>query len=419
MKGEILMKKIIAVLLMMAVMLCGCGNNETSVKESLESETVQKSEEKEAEDQEDVEYTNGFEKAKYDKFNLAASENGLGGTKTYVFGTVGDSVSYFDGTGIYLIDKDKNEWLIWFDEHNNEEMKENLKNLSGKEIEVFGEYIGYAGLFEAPVIKIYSTNNEYYAVADGEKITPALFINKAGLTGEQIQIFSSDFQTFKEWFGENSKEIIYSEYINEENKETYKTSAGTVSDISSSIKWMDFIQRTEDGYFKQAAKLENVILENSTNFEDFQIGDGIKIYYYINENNEDEILAIEKTEPEFSLDEYVNYYKEQCKEYTYEDIARNPENMNGEYAKLKGKVIQVLESGNAVQIRVDITVSEYGNYSDTIFVSYYKKSETEDRILEDDIITIYGKLDGTETYNAVLGQQITLPKINAEYVEIN
>lgn len=240
----------------------------------------------------------------------------------------------------------------------------------------------------------------------------------AGFTGEQIQSFSSDWQNLKDWFSENSVETLYSERDKDGSIKTYKTSTGVVSNVSSAIEWIDFIQKSEGGYAENIVDTKSVVLENSNNIDDFQVGDGIKLYYYINESGETEILAMEKIEPEFTLEDYANSYKEQCKEYTFEDIARNPESVKGEYAKLTGEVIQVLESGESVTLRVNITKGNYGYYSDTIYVAYTRKSDEEDRILEDDVITIYGKLAGIETYTSVLGQRVSLPKIYAEYIEI-
>jgi hypothetical protein len=78
-----------------------------------------------------------------------------------------------------------------------------------------------------------------------------------------------------------------------------------------------------------------------------------------------------------------------------------------------------MESGDSITLRVNITKSKYGYYSDTVYVTYTRKSENEDRILEDDIITIYGTLGGIETYISILGADVSLPKINAEYIELN
>lgn len=118
------------------------------------------------------------------------------------------------------------------------------------------------------------------------------------------------------------------------------------------------------------------------------------------------------------LEEYEKEYKKKCKSYTYKEIARNPDKVYGEYSKVTGKVVQVFETDDNVELRVDITESEYGYYSDTVYVYYVRRNKGEDRILEDDIIEIYGTLEGLETYTSVLGNDVTLPKIEAEYIEI-
>ena len=72
-----------------------------------------------------------------------------------------------------------------------------------------------------------------------------------------------------------------------------------------------------------------------------------------------------------------------------------------------------------VSLRVNIT--EYGTYStyykDTIYVTYIPE-DGEDKILEDDIITIWGTSEGDYSYTSVMGSTITLPHIYAEYLEI-
>ena len=40
------------------------------------------------------------------------------------------------------------------------------------------------------------------------------------------------------------------------------------------------------------------------------------------------------------------------------------------------------------------------------------------RIIEGDIITLYGKLNGLKTYTSILNSSITIPYINAFYIEI-
>ncbi len=104
--------------------------------------------------------------------------------------------------------------------------------------------------------------------------------------------------------------------------------------------------------------------------------------------------------------------------YSYKGLERNPDGYKGKIAVFKGKVIQVSESGfNNVVYRVNIADSQ-GEWADTIYVSYIR-SEGEARILEDDIITIYGELNGVTTYQSVLGGNITIPSIKARYIIIN
>jgi len=104
--------------------------------------------------------------------------------------------------------------------------------------------------------------------------------------------------------------------------------------------------------------------------------------------------------------------------HTYDQLARNPDVYKGFQVRLTGKVVQVIEAGkNKTQLRVNITKDEY-SWSDAVFVSYTRK-ENEIRILEDDIITLWGIYEGLITYKAVLGQNITIPSISAKNIDIN
>lgn len=111
-------------------------------------------------------------------------------------------------------------------------------------------------------------------------------------------------------------------------------------------------------------------------------------------------------------------YKDSCKKLAFEELARNPEKVKGTKVKLTGEVIQVSENYISIGMRVNITENEYGWYEDTVYIIYYPE-DGEDKILEDDIITIYGTAEGEYSYTSVMGAYITIPKILAEYIEIN
>jgi len=72
--------------------------------------------------------------------------------------------------------------------------------------------------------------------------------------------------------------------------------------------------------------------------------------------------------------------------------------------KFKGKVIQVLEGDKANTLRFAVD-SDY----DKIMIVEYDKSIVSSRILEDDIITIYGVSYGLYTYESTMGAPITIP----------
>ncbi len=116
-------------------------------------------------------------------------------------------------------------------------------------------------------------------------------------------------------------------------------------------------------------------------------------------------------------EEIKEAYKEKCESYSYDTIARDPDNYKYTYAKYTGEVIQVLEDGNDLQMRVNVTKGKY-SYTDTIYVLYTRK-EGESRILEDDIVTLYGLNAGTVSYETVLGATVTIPAVYAEYLELN
>lgn len=111
-------------------------------------------------------------------------------------------------------------------------------------------------------------------------------------------------------------------------------------------------------------------------------------------------------------------FKAMCKTYSYTEIARNPQTYRGTYAKYTGEVVQVMEEGNLCNLRVNITRkgSSYTYYTDTIFV-VYTRPEGSSRILENDIITIYGINEGMYSYETVLGSEMTIPRVDAYYID--
>lgn len=116
-------------------------------------------------------------------------------------------------------------------------------------------------------------------------------------------------------------------------------------------------------------------------------------------------------------------YKNNCKTLSFKDLSRNPDKHKGEKLKYTGKVIQVqedehwLDDNTTVDLRINVTKDEYGLWNDTIYATV-ELPKNADRILEDDIITIWGECDGKYSYTSVLGSDVTLPKINIKYYSV-
>jgi hypothetical protein len=80
----------------------------------------------------------------------------------------------------------------------------------------------------------------------------------------------------------------------------------------------------------------------------------------------------------------------------------------------RGQVVQVSEAGDTrVVLRVNVTQGKYGSWDDTIWVNY-----DGPRVVEDDIVQVWGTVVGRRTYTAVLGNQITIPEITVQALTV-
>ena len=128
------------------------------------------------------------------------------------------------------------------------------------------------------------------------------------------------------------------------------------------------------------------------------------------------IAAVSGNAPSDLIDLPEDEYRSQCGIYSYDQIARDPESHEKKLAKFTGEVVQVLRKGNEIQMRVDVTLTEYGFYEDTVYVFYTATDNTN--ILEGDIITMYGELRGMQEYEAIFGNTVSIPRIYVKYIDI-
>lgn len=98
---------------------------------------------------------------------------------------------------------------------------------------------------------------------------------------------------------------------------------------------------------------------------------------------------------------------------TFDQLARTPDDYITQKVKFSGKVLQVMEGSGFNQIRLAID-SDY----DQIILAEYDPSLVSSRILEDDIITIYGYSMGVTSYTSTLRKTITLPCVIVDKIDL-
>lgn len=112
-------------------------------------------------------------------------------------------------------------------------------------------------------------------------------------------------------------------------------------------------------------------------------------------------------------------YKKACESFSYEEISRYPNAYKGKLAKYTGKVVQTQDRRGTTWFRLSVTKGEYDIWDDTIFVEFKYDNTVNTRILEDDIVTVYGEMAGIKTYTAILGNEVQIPYLKAKYVRID
>lgn len=128
----------------------------------------------------------------------------------------------------------------------------------------------------------------------------------------------------------------------------------------------------------------------------------------------------ETTKVDMSTEDIKTYLKANCSTYTYEQIARYPDEHKGKLVVFTGSVFQVQELLGTTTLMVQYTKVDneyFAYYEDNVYVDYKYKDGL--KVLEGDIITLYGVLEGEKTYVSVLGQVINVPLIKVYYAELS
>ena len=102
-------------------------------------------------------------------------------------------------------------------------------------------------------------------------------------------------------------------------------------------------------------------------------------------------------------------FKEMCKEIPYKKLSKNSDKFYGNRTVVSGKVVQIMEEDDGGIIRL----ATNGEYDDIVAVIYSGSND----IVEDDYVTVYGYVMKDYSYTSQANYQITIPSIDAKYIE--
>lgn len=118
------------------------------------------------------------------------------------------------------------------------------------------------------------------------------------------------------------------------------------------------------------------------------------------ENTEEVTEEVDEETPEVNPEDLSNYRTD----YDIKDVERNPAEYKDELLSFEGKIIQVMEDDVYTAYRIAIN----DDYDRIAYVQTLSLT-LEERLLEDDYVTVYGAFDDLLTYETVLGASQTVP----------
>lgn len=128
--------------------------------------------------------------------------------------------------------------------------------------------------------------------------------------------------------------------------------------------------------------------------------------------------SVASVAPEISEDDY----KAECQTVDYKELCRYPEKYEGTKISVKVKVSQIIDanfSGSEKAWRTYTDNSGYGFYADDEYYMLDKRGGDAVKILEDDIITVYGEFTGLEKITRALTSTTDeLPRIEVKYADL-
>ncbi len=206
--------------------------------------------------------------------------------------------------------------------------------------------------------------------------------------------------------GENNNLHANIKKLTDENNELKENNQNLQNDLSAANKRIEDFSKLEEKYKKLAdSEIDAQLAANELQAEK-------------DRQEKEKLLAEEKAKAEAEAAKKAAAEEAEAKKgyetgITYNQLARTPDDYEGKKVKFTGEVVQMLDGGSEINLRVAVN-SDY----DRILYVYYPISLTKTRVLNNDIVTVYGISEGLYTYQSTMGGDITIPLIKVEKIEI-
>ena len=107
--------------------------------------------------------------------------------------------------------------------------------------------------------------------------------------------------------------------------------------------------------------------------------------------------------------------KEENREYIADsdiiNFIQNPDNYKGKYVKISGKISSQIADGDEITLQI---YTPYDDFNNDVLVDCSNGSET---FSEDEYVIVEGKIEGSQKYESLLGEELTSPLIEAVSVQ--
>ena len=115
-------------------------------------------------------------------------------------------------------------------------------------------------------------------------------------------------------------------------------------------------------------------------------------------------------------------FKSSCQEIGYKKLLRTPDDYVGQRIVITAEVQQVIDGGlfdDSKYYRVQTDNNDSGYYFDDEYFMYDNRVDDDMKILDGDVLKIYGEFTGLETMKRVItGSKDEVPAIKAYYIEL-